>query len=99
MDLNTFSLLERANVPIYTAHGLKGVTIDSKGYFESYYLYEYDVLQDQWITHEDIQGIGFLYNESRQSLFTNNGNIYRSVTTSASYYKLLFKMNMSYLEH
>lgn len=97
IDLNTFSLIPRSNVPRTTAYGLKGTTLSSKGYFESFYLYEYDLLNDQWIIHEDIDGIGFLYPGSGESLFTNNGNIYRSIRTSTPYYRLLFKMNMSYL--
>lgn len=98
LDLNTFALLPKANVPIPSAHGLKGATIGTKGYFESFYLYEYDLLNDQWLIHEDIQGIGFLYPNMNQSLFTHNGNLFRSITTSSPYYKLLFKMNMNYLE-
>jgi len=97
LDLNTFSLIPKAPLPIPSADGKKGVTLNSKGYFESYYLYEYDRTTDQWTTHQDIEGIGFVYSGSNESLFTNNGTIYRSVTTSAPYYSLLFKMNMSYL--
>lgn len=80
------------------SNGLKGVTLGSKGYFESQFLYEYDLLNDQWVTHEDINGVGNVYSDSGQSLFINNGEIYRSVTTTAPYYNLLLKMNMSYLE-
>ena len=98
IDLNTFSLVPRANVPMASAHGLKGATIGNKGYFEDNYLYEYEVLTNQWTIHEDIQIVDFVYPDSSQSLFTSKGNLYRSVHTSAPYYNLLFKMNMSYLE-
>jgi len=98
IDLNTFSLLPKSNVPITDASEKKGVTLDSKGYFEFGYLYEYDLLNDQWIIHEDINGIGFVYPDSIESLFINNGNFYRSVTTSSPYHTLLLKMNMIYLE-
>jgi len=98
IDLNTFSLLPKSNLPVSAGIGLRGATLNDKGYFESNFLYEYDLMSDQWTTHTDIQGIGFLYPSSSQSLFTNNGNIYRSITTSAPYYSLLFKMNMGYLE-
>ena len=98
IDLNSYSLLPKSNIPLVWSDGLKGVTLNSKGFFENIFLYEYDLLNDQWIIHEDIVGIGFVYTSSPQSLFISNGNIYRSVTTSAPYYSLLFKMNMNYLE-
>lgn len=99
IDLNSFSLLPKPNVPVAFASGLKGATLGSKGYFESYYLYEFDLQTEEWSTHENINGIGFMYPESFfESLFIHQGTIYRSVTTSTPYYNLLFKMNMSYLE-
>lgn len=97
VNLNTFSLIAKANVPI-SAHGLKGVTIGNQGYFESTYLYEYDVSTDKWKKYEEIQGIGFFYPDSLESLFLNKGNIFRSVKTGSPYYNLMFKMNMNYLE-
>jgi hypothetical protein len=97
LDLNTFELIPRSNIPYTPSNSLKGTTMGSKGYFESGYLFEYDPSSDQWTTHEDIEGTGYVY-DSGGSLFTNNGIIYRSVTTTTPYYELLFKMNMRFLE-
>ncbi|MFV0572852.1 MAG: kelch repeat-containing protein [Xanthomarina gelatinilytica] len=97
IDLVANALISKSPTPMSLSKK-KGTTIENKGYLESYYLYEYDLDTDTWTTHQNINGIGFMYTDSRESIFTNNGNIFRSVTTSSPYYNLLFKMNMSYLE-
>lgn len=98
LDLNTFALIPKSNIPYTPSNSLKGTTMGSKGYFENGYLYEYDLYTDHWITHQDIEGTGYVY-DSGGSMFTNNGIIYRSVTTGTPYYTLLFKMNMRFLEN
>ncbi|GAB2764038.1 IPT/TIG domain-containing protein [Salinimicrobium soli] len=97
IDLTSFALIPRSNIPYTNSKSLKGATMGSKGYFESGYLFEYDLNSDQWITHEEIEGTGYVY-DSGGSLFTHNGTIYRSVSTTTPYYNLLFKMNMSFLD-
>ncbi len=63
VDLNNFNLIQRADVPFNDPSGQLGVTVGNKGYFESFHLYEYDVQNDQWTKHTDIN-IPFPGNQS-----------------------------------
>jgi hypothetical protein len=97
VDLNNFSLIQRADVPLNDPSGKLGITVGNKGYFESSYLYEYDVQNDQWTKHTDII-IPFPGNQYESgSLFYHSGNFYRSIFSAYNNTNTLYKMNMNYL--
>jgi hypothetical protein len=97
VDLNDFSLIQRADVPINGSSKKRGITVGDKGYFESFYLYEYDLVNDQWTQHTDINLAEQVYPTQMESFFYHSGNFYRTVYSSYFNNFPMFKMNMDYL--
>lgn len=97
INLNDFSLIQRADVPVNGSSEKRGITVGNTGYFESFYLYEYDSVNDEWKVHLDINLSEQVYPSQLESFFYQSGNFYRTINSSFYDYFPMYKMNMDYL--
>ncbi|WP_400079240.1 IPT/TIG domain-containing protein [Winogradskyella sp. R77965] len=100
-ELNTITntVISRSDLPIAISDfpgGHVGTSINGKGYFDNFYLHEYDPITDTWYTYNDIPSF-VATGISSQSIFNHNGILYRSFRDSYINNTRMLKLNASYL--